>query len=238
MPGGVIDPKSPISRMIVQIIGVFAEFERAMISQRTRERISKSKEDGKRYTSKPPYGFKWQKAGFNRRTSKQLYIKVPDEAERVIMMKAVELRTKRYSYDQIRQYFNYEWKVRTRKGPRVDLRHRPRHRHRRLQAGGRGGLAVPGRRRPRRRRRGEALLNPSPSRSPTTIESRSDTLSKPKKRPWLKQPGEVCDSRGVPIYPGDLLKSFHFINRPHPPADTSITSPRSRNSRRDVRRCT
>jgi hypothetical protein len=29
-------------------------------------------------------------------------------------------------------------------------------------------------------------------------------------KPWLKQPGECCDKRGVPIYPGDLLKSFHF----------------------------
>lgn len=28
---------------------------------------------------------------------------------------------------------------------------------------------------------------------------------------WLKQPGECFDSRGVPIYPGDLLRSLHFI---------------------------
>jgi hypothetical protein len=27
---------------------------------------------------------------------------------------------------------------------------------------------------------------------------------------WLKQPGECHDRRGVPIYPGDLLRSFHF----------------------------
>lgn len=30
------------------------------------------------------------------------------------------------------------------------------------------------------------------------------------KKPWMKQPGEVCDSRGVPIYPGDLIRSYHF----------------------------
>ena len=30
------------------------------------------------------------------------------------------------------------------------------------------------------------------------------------KKPWLKQPGECYDSRGVPIYPGDLLRTYHF----------------------------
>lgn len=29
-------------------------------------------------------------------------------------------------------------------------------------------------------------------------------------KPWMKQPGELHDKRGVPIYPGDLLKSYHF----------------------------
>lgn len=27
---------------------------------------------------------------------------------------------------------------------------------------------------------------------------------------WLKQPGECCDKNGIPIYPGDLLRTFHF----------------------------
>lgn len=29
-------------------------------------------------------------------------------------------------------------------------------------------------------------------------------------KPWMKQPGECHDSKGIPIYPGDLLRSFHF----------------------------
>jgi len=29
-------------------------------------------------------------------------------------------------------------------------------------------------------------------------------------KPWLKQPGELYDLKGVPIYPGDLLRSYHF----------------------------
>lgn len=29
-------------------------------------------------------------------------------------------------------------------------------------------------------------------------------------REWLKQPGECFDKNGIPIYPGDLLRTFHF----------------------------
>ena len=29
-------------------------------------------------------------------------------------------------------------------------------------------------------------------------------------KPWLKQPGECHDKRGIPIYPGDLLKVYHY----------------------------
>lgn len=30
-------------------------------------------------------------------------------------------------------------------------------------------------------------------------------------QPVMKQPGDLHDKKGVPIYPGDLLKTFHFI---------------------------
>ena len=33
------------------------------------------------------------------------------------------------------------------------------------------------------------------------------------RKPWMKQPGELVDSRGIPIYPGDLLRSYHFTDR-------------------------
>lgn len=29
-------------------------------------------------------------------------------------------------------------------------------------------------------------------------------------KPWWKQPGECYDIKGVPIYPGDLIRSYHF----------------------------
>jgi hypothetical protein len=33
-------------------------------------------------------------------------------------------------------------------------------------------------------------------------------------KPWMKQPGELHDKHGVPIYPGDLIRSFHFRGGP------------------------
>lgn len=38
----------------------------------------------------------------------------------------------------------------------------------------------------------------------------SDATAKPEIKPWYRQPGEMHDKRGVPIYPGDLLKTYHF----------------------------
>ena len=32
-------------------------------------------------------------------------------------------------------------------------------------------------------------------------------------KPWLKKPGEVYDRNGVPIHPGDLLRTPHFRDR-------------------------
>lgn len=30
---------------------------------------------------------------------------------------------------------------------------------------------------------------------------------------WMKKPGDLHDRRGIPIYPGDLLRSPHFKSR-------------------------
>lgn len=32
-------------------------------------------------------------------------------------------------------------------------------------------------------------------------------------RPWLLGPGDAADCKGVPIYPGDLLRTPHFRDR-------------------------
>jgi hypothetical protein len=35
----------------------------------------------------------------------------------------------------------------------------------------------------------------------------------PNWKPWQKGPGECHDARGVPIHPGDLLRTPHFTDR-------------------------
>lgn len=47
---------------------------------------------------------------------KDVNVRVPDENERTMMRKVVELRAKGWSLDRIRQHLSYEMKARTRTG--------------------------------------------------------------------------------------------------------------------------
>lgn len=51
----VIDTKSPVGRMMMQIIGAFAEFERKLIRERTRAGMKAALERGAKFGR--PYGF-------------------------------------------------------------------------------------------------------------------------------------------------------------------------------------
>jgi DNA invertase Pin-like site-specific DNA recombinase len=114
-PGGGFDPDNPMSEMMIGILIVFANYERRLISQRTREGLQARKQRGEKYTRWPPYGWKWVTRKDSQRECYQTF-KVADEYEVAIMKKAVEMEAAGYSIDQIRQYLNYEWKVRTRTG--------------------------------------------------------------------------------------------------------------------------
>jgi DNA invertase Pin-like site-specific DNA recombinase len=83
MPGGVFDPENPMSEMMI----VFANYERRRISQRTRRWAE--------------YGWRWEKRT-DSRTGNLINVKVPDEREREILRKAVELRAAGHSLDAIR----------------------------------------------------------------------------------------------------------------------------------------
>jgi DNA invertase Pin-like site-specific DNA recombinase len=114
-PGGGFDPDNPMSEMMIGILIVFANYERRLISQRTREGLQARKLRGEKYTRWPPYGWRWEKRYDSQRECYHTF-KVPDPYEVGIMKKCVELEAAGYSIDQIRQYLNYEWKVRTRTG--------------------------------------------------------------------------------------------------------------------------
>jgi DNA invertase Pin-like site-specific DNA recombinase len=115
MPGGHFDPDNPMSEMMIGILIVFANYERRLISQRTREGLQARKLRGEKYNRWPEYGWRWEKR-FDAQLEKHVNIKVPDEHERNILRKVVELRAAGQSYDEIRQHLTYVMKVKTRMG--------------------------------------------------------------------------------------------------------------------------
>jgi hypothetical protein len=125
VPGGVLVQVSPvnqvsgrsamISEMMIGILIVFANYERRLISVRTREGLQARKQRGERYCRWAEYGWAWVRR-HDPALGKDVNVKVADEGERVIMAKCVELRAAGYSLDKIRQHLNYEMKARTRLG--------------------------------------------------------------------------------------------------------------------------
>ena len=115
MPGGHFDPENPMSEMMIGILIVFANYERRLISQRTREGLQARKQRGERYCRWAEYGWRWEKR-YDSTLRKDVNVKVADDGERAIMAKCVELRAAGCSLDKIRQHVNYEMKARTRLG--------------------------------------------------------------------------------------------------------------------------
>lgn len=83
MGGGSVDTSSPMGRMMLTMLAGFAEFERALIAERTRSALAHLKRQHRR-TGSVPYG--WRLVGG---TGKQLE---PEPAERVVVELARELR--------------------------------------------------------------------------------------------------------------------------------------------------
>ena len=72
-----IDSSTPSGQMIVQIMAVFAEFERKIISVRTKEALDILRQQGRRVGRTAPWGWKW-------RGKKANAVLVPDEPMREI----------------------------------------------------------------------------------------------------------------------------------------------------------
>jgi site-specific DNA recombinase len=115
MPGGVFDPDNPMSELMIGVLIVFANYERRLISVRTREGLQARKQRGEKYCRWAEYGYRWEKH-YDPRQGKHVNVKVADERERAILRKCVELRAAGCSFDQIRQHLNYKMKARTRLG--------------------------------------------------------------------------------------------------------------------------
>jgi DNA invertase Pin-like site-specific DNA recombinase len=115
MPGGVFDPDNPMSELMIGVLIVFANYERRLISVRTREGLQARKQRGEKYCRWADYGWRWEKR-YDPQLGKHVNFKVADERERAILRKCVELRAAGCSFDQIRQHLNYQMKARTRLG--------------------------------------------------------------------------------------------------------------------------
>jgi DNA invertase Pin-like site-specific DNA recombinase len=118
------DPKNPMSKLLVGILILFASYERDMIIQRTKEGLASLRKQGRRFSRWPSYGYRFERRGTipsGHRKGKALYVQVPDEAERTILVRCAELAEQVHSYDRIRQYLNYDWKVGTKAGTQFGL---------------------------------------------------------------------------------------------------------------------
>ncbi len=104
-----------MSEMMIGILIVFANYERRLISQQTKEGLQARKLRSEKYCRWAEYGWRWEKR-HDSALGKNVNVKVVDEGERAILAKCVELRAAGFTFDKIRQILNYEWKVRTRLG--------------------------------------------------------------------------------------------------------------------------
>jgi DNA invertase Pin-like site-specific DNA recombinase len=112
---GVLDPTNPQSMLTVHILVAMAEFERRMISIRTKEGFGAMKAEGASLGHQPRYGKRWVKK-WSKRLGRNINVEVDNENEVAVMRKLFELRVAGNSYDAILQYFNYKLKLKYRKG--------------------------------------------------------------------------------------------------------------------------
>jgi DNA invertase Pin-like site-specific DNA recombinase len=113
--GGVVDPSNPHMVAMVHMIGVFAEWERRIISIRTQEGLHTLKQEGGQTGANPPYGKKFVRR-YSRRLGRTIRVTVDNEVEIAVMDKLLELRAQGHTLDAIRQYLNYKLKLPRRHG--------------------------------------------------------------------------------------------------------------------------
>jgi DNA invertase Pin-like site-specific DNA recombinase len=108
-PPIILAPGDPAGRVAVELLSSLVRAGNRLNGCRVREAFSVRRRKGLRCSGEAPYGSMWQRRGG------QTYA-VPNGDERTIIARVGELRLMGYSVDQIRQYLNYTWKVRNRRG--------------------------------------------------------------------------------------------------------------------------
>ncbi len=116
IPGGVFDPSNPMSEMLIGILICFAQYERRLISIRTKEGLAEVRKSGKRSNRHPRWGMKFEQRR-DPRTGLMADFEVEDLEERQLIMHLVELRTQGYSLRQLRDHAANTLKYRKTKRP-------------------------------------------------------------------------------------------------------------------------
>jgi DNA invertase Pin-like site-specific DNA recombinase len=96
------DLTNPFQKAFVQMVGIFAEIERKLIAQRTREALAVRKRNGHAHGPWAGYGFRWERR-WDREQQRHVKVRVRDEDERQVMAQIVRWRLDGLGWDTITQ---------------------------------------------------------------------------------------------------------------------------------------
>jgi DNA invertase Pin-like site-specific DNA recombinase len=99
----ISDLSNPWGKAMVQMVAIFAEIERKLISQRTKEGLGVRKRKGQATNQFPGYGFKWEKK-WDPDAGKRVKTRVANPEERQTMQQIVKWRLDGYGWDAITEH--------------------------------------------------------------------------------------------------------------------------------------
>jgi DNA invertase Pin-like site-specific DNA recombinase len=111
----ITDLSNPFQKAFVQMIGIFAEIERKLISKRTKEAMSLKKRQGHCLGPYAGYGFKWVRGPFDHKKNKWTKVRAADPEERNVMKTILKWKLDGHGFDDITLHLEREG-VKTRKG--------------------------------------------------------------------------------------------------------------------------
>lgn len=111
--GFAIDLSTPWGKAMVNMIGVFAELERDMLSLRTKEGLGYIKRLGHRNTGIAPYGYKWVPK-YSKERGRMVMVKVPDPEKMAFLRWILHAREElNMTWDQMYRHMAYKGGPRT-----------------------------------------------------------------------------------------------------------------------------